>query len=72
MVRPTAFMKQPGEYWVMIGSRLPALGVGPILFVVITPICGVVRNKYWMIGVAVATIPEGMVKGPEITLPKNS
>jgi hypothetical protein len=29
-------------------------------------------KMYWMIGVAVVTIPEGIVKGPDRVLPKNS
>jgi hypothetical protein len=29
-------------------------------------------KMYWMMGVAVVTIPEGMVKGPERVLPKKS
>jgi hypothetical protein len=27
---------------------------------------------YWIIGVAVETIPDGIVKGPDRVLPKNS
>ena len=34
----STIIKHPGAYWVMIGSRLPGRGAGPILFVVITPI----------------------------------
>jgi len=45
LVRPTAFMKHPGAYWVMIGSRLPRRGTGPMLLVVITPICGTCSNR---------------------------
>jgi hypothetical protein len=29
-------------------------------------------KMYWMIGTAVVTMPEGMVKGPERVLPKKS
>ena len=56
----------------MIGSRFPGLGTGPMLFVVITPTWGASLNSFWMMGVAVATIPEGIVKGPDIVLPRNS
>lgn len=43
-----------------------------MLLVVITPTSGVVSKSLWMMGVAVATMPEGIVNGPEIDLPKNS
>ena len=41
LVKPTALTKQPGAYWLYTGSRFPVRGVGPTLFVVITPICGI-------------------------------
>ena len=37
-----------------------------------SPTWGVFRAKYSMIGTAVATIPEGIVKGPEMVLPRKS
>ena len=43
-----------------------------MLLVVSTPTWGTESMKYWMIEVAVVTIPEGTVNGPEICLPKNS
>jgi hypothetical protein len=55
-----------------MGSRLPGLGTGPILLVVITPTWGIFLNMLSIIGLAVETIPEGMVKGPDRDLPKNS
>ena len=72
MVRPTALTKQPGAYWLSIGSRLPARGSRPMLLVVSTPTCGMWSNTYWMMGTAVVTIPEGTVNGPDRDLPKNS
>ena len=56
----------------MMGSRLPERGTGPMLLVVITPISGTRSNRYCIIGVAVAIMPEGIVKGPEMDLPRNS
>ena len=67
-----ALTKQPGAYWLSTGSRFPSLGSSPMLLVVITPTSGMWSKMYWMIGVAVVTIPEGMVKGPERLLPKKS
>ena len=43
-----------------------------MLLVVITPTSGMWSKTYCMIGTAVVTIPEGMVKGPERVLPRNS
>jgi hypothetical protein len=43
-----------------------------MLLVVTTPTSGIWSKIYWIIGVAVVTIPEGMVKGPERVLPKKS
>jgi hypothetical protein len=43
-----------------------------MLLVVTTPTSGIWSKIYWMMGVAVETIPEGMVKGPERFLPKKS
>ena len=40
LVRPTAFTKQPGAYWLYTGSRLPSRGSSPILLVVTTPTWG--------------------------------
>ena len=54
-----------------MGSLLPALGTGPILLVVMTPISGMSLAIRAMIEGCVVTIPEGMVKGPEIGFPKN-
>jgi len=56
----------------MIGSRLPGRGAGPMLLVVITPTWGIFLNMWSIIGLAVETIPDGMVKGPDRDLPKNS
>jgi hypothetical protein len=41
-----------------------------MLLVVITPTCGIFANTYSMIGIAVATIPDGIVKGPVRVLPR--
>ena len=46
-------------------------GLRPILLVVTTPTSGIWSKTYWMMGVAVVTIPEGIVKGPERVLPKS-
>jgi hypothetical protein len=43
-----------------------------MLLVVTTPTSGMWSKMYWMIGVAVVTIPDGMVKGPERVLLKKS
>jgi hypothetical protein len=42
-----------------------------MLLVVSTPTSGIWSNTYWMIGVAVVTMPEGIVKGPDRFLPRN-
>ncbi len=43
-----------------------------MLLVVITPISGMVSMTRWMMAGAVVTMPEGMVKGPDNCLPRNS
>jgi len=37
-----------------------------------TPISGMVSITRWMMAGAVVTMPEGIVKGPESCLPRNS
>ena len=69
---PTALVKEPGSYWVRIGSRYPLRGSGPILFVVRTPTSGTNSKNLRIMFVEQVTIPDGTVKGPEISFPKNS
>jgi hypothetical protein len=37
-----------------------------------TPICGISSKVAWIIEVAVVTMPDGIVKRPEMFLPRNS